>query len=128
MRGAIAARREGRKWFFYPIDAPFPDAFRGHWRVISSPDCDRETLEAETTPFVKVDGNKFAFEGAFHVGLIQGEFDGRLDGKRVLFSFEASNELELVHGAGTISLLDGRLEFRLMIFRGDEYTFICERS
>ena len=126
MRGAIAARREGRKWFFYPIDAPSPEAFRGYWRVISSPDFDRETLELEITPYVRVEGNKFAFEGAFHIGLIQGEFDGQLDGKRVLFSFEASDELEPVHGAGTISLLDGRIEFRLIFFRGDEFTFICE--
>ena len=126
MKGAIAARREGRKWFFYPIDAPSPDAFRGHWRVISSPDFDRETLELETTPYVRVEGDKFAFEGSFHIGLIRGEFDGRLDGKRVLFSFEASDELESVHGAGTMSLINERMEFRLMIFRGDEFTFICE--
>jgi hypothetical protein len=128
MRGEISARREGRRWFFYPIDAPSPDAFRGHWRVISSPDFDGETLELETTPYVTVEGDKFAFRGAFHIGLIRGEFDGRLDGKRVLFSFEASDELEPVHGAGTMSLLNGRMELRLMIFLGDEFTFVCERS
>jgi hypothetical protein len=126
MRGEITARREGRKWVFYPLEAPSPSAFRGHWRVISSPDFERELLLLETTPFVSVEGDKFALEGAFHIGLIQGEFDGRLDGKRVLFSFEASDELESVHGAGTMSLLDGKMEFRLMFFLGDVFTFICE--
>jgi hypothetical protein len=128
MWGKISASRQGRKWYFYPLDAPSPDAFRGHWRVISSPDFDRQTLEMEITPYVTVEGQNFAFEGAFHIGLIRGEFDGRLDGKRVLFSFEASDELEPLHGAGTMSLLDGRMEFRLLIFLGDEFTFICERS
>jgi hypothetical protein len=128
MRREITARREGRKWVFYPLDAPSPGAFRGHWRVISSPDFVQETLEMETTPFVSVEGDKFAFEGTFHIGLIQGEFDGRLDGKRVLFSFEATDELEPVHGAGTISFVDRRLEFRLLFFLGDKFTFICERS
>jgi hypothetical protein len=85
-------------------------------------------LELEVTPYVRVEGNKYVFEGTFHIGLIHGEFDGRLDGKRVLFSFEASDELDPVHGAGTLSFLDGRMEFRLMIFLGDQYTFICERS
>ena len=127
MQGEITARREGRKWVFYPLDAPSPAAFRGHWRVITSPDFDRETLEMETTPFVRVEGDKFAFEGTFHIGLIRGEFDGRLDGKRVLFSFEAAN-LKPVHGAGTMSLGDRRMEFRLMFFLGDEFTFFCERS
>jgi hypothetical protein len=128
MRGEITARREGRKWVFCPLEAPSPGAFRGHWRVMSSPDFDRETLEMETTPFVSVEGDQFAFEGAFHIGLIRGEFDGRLDGRRVLFSFEALDELEPVHGAGTMSLLDGRMEFRLMLFLGDQFTYICERS
>ena len=128
MRREITARREGRKWVFYPLDAPSPGEFRGHWWVVSSPNFDQEYLEMETTPFVSVESNEFAFEGTFHIGLIQGEFDGRLDGKRVIFSFEATDELEPVHGAGTMSLRDRGMEFRLMFFLGDEFTFICERS
>jgi len=55
----------------------------------------------ETTLFASVEGAEFAFEGTFQIGLIRVEFDGRLDGKRVLFSFEEADELESVHGAGT---------------------------
>ena len=62
----------------------------------------------ETTLFVSIVGDEFAFEGSFQIGLIRGEFDGRLDRKRVLFSFEDADELEPVHGAGTISLEDRR--------------------
>ena len=82
----------------------------------------------ETTPFVSVEGDNFIFKGTFHIGLIRGEFDGRLDGKRVIFSFEATDELEPVHGAGTMSLRDRGMDLRLMFFLGDELTFICERS
>lgn len=128
MRREITARREGRKWVFFPLDAPSPDEFWGNWQVISSPDFDREFLEVETTPFVSAEGDNFIFEGTFHIGLIRGEFDGRLDGKRVLFSFEAMDELEPVHGAGTMSLGDKGMEFRLMFFLGDVFTFTCERS
>lgn len=64
----------------------------------------------------RVDGNMLAFEDVFHNGLIRGKFDELLDGKRVLFSFEASDELEPVHGVGRMSLLSGRMEFRLTIF------------
>ena len=63
MRGEITARREGWKWIFYPLGMPSPGAFRGHWRVLSSPDFDRETLEMETIPFVNVEGDEFAFGG-----------------------------------------------------------------
>ena len=60
-------------------------------------------------PDYRVDGNKLAYEGIFHNGLIRGKFDGRLDGRRVLFSFEASDEMEPVHGAGRMSPLYGRM-------------------
>ncbi len=76
----------------------------------------------------RVDGNKLAFEGIFHTRLIQGKFDGRLDGKRVLFSFDASDELEPVHGAGRMSLLFGRMELRLTFFLRNEFGLICKGS
>lgn len=127
-RKQIAARRKGRTWIFYPRGAPSPDAFRGVWQIVSSPDFDQEYLEMEAKPFILVGGRRYTFDGEFHVGLIQGNFHGRLDGKRVLFSFEAQDELDPVHGAGTLALQDAELEFRLMFYLGDEYTFRCTRS
>ena len=59
MRREITARCEGRKWVFYPLDAPSPGDFRRHWWIVSSPDFDQEFLEMETIPFVSVEGDNF---------------------------------------------------------------------
>lgn len=37
MRMEITARREGRKWVFYPLDAPSPGAFWGTGRLYPVP-------------------------------------------------------------------------------------------
>ncbi len=76
-----------------------------------------ETVITENDgPDYRVDGNKLAFEGIFHNGLILGKFDGRIEGKRVLFGFVVSDELVPVHGAGRVSLLYGRKELKLTLF------------
>jgi hypothetical protein len=82
----------------------------------------------ENSPYVSVKVDQFAFAGRFQIGLIQGEFEGRFDGKRVLFSLEAFDVLEPVHGAGTMSLLDGMMAFRLLFFRGEVFAFLCEHT
>jgi hypothetical protein len=42
-----------------------------------------------------------------------------------LFSFEAMDEMDPISGAGTVTLQDDRLIFRLLIHFGDEFTFEC---
>ncbi len=127
-RGVIRAGRKGSTWRFFPLDTPAPLLFEGIWKVVSSPDFDRNYLEMEAGPYIRVRVDQFRFSGDFHIGLIQGDFAGRLDGKRVLFSFEASDEMDLVHGAGTMALLEKKMELRLLFYHSDEYTFICERG
>lgn len=124
----IRGERKGNRWIFFSLDMLPLEAFLGEWRVVSSPDFDRDYLFMETTPYVQVAGKGgVKMTGSFHVGLIQGAFDGHLEGKRVLFSFEAMDELEPVHGMGTIHCQGEQMEFRLHYHFGDDWTFICER-
>lgn len=127
-KSIIAARKKGNTWFFTLPDHPSPDSFQGEWLVISSPDFDQEYLETITIPYVKIRVDKYGFTGTFQIGLIDGDFTGRLDGQRVLFSFEAMDEMDPVHGAGTISLQEEHMIFKLMYYTGNEWTFICKRN
>lgn len=128
-RREIVARRKGRTWIFFPPDAPAPSAFEGLWQIVSCPDFDRDYLERETAPYIRVrKGRQLEFSGDFHFGLVQGDFVGRLDGRRVLFSFEAADEMDPVHGAGTLALQERRMELRLLFHNGDDTTFYCVRS
>jgi len=95
------------------------------WHVISSPDFDDDYLYMETTPTSR-SARRSAGERRFHIGLIVGSLAGRMDEGRALFSFEATDEMEPVNGAGTIALQDGRLILTLLFHFGDEFTFECE--
>jgi hypothetical protein len=97
----------------------------GTWCVMSSLDFDDDYLYMETTPTLTLRQQDTDVSGDFHIGLIAGSLDGRLDGGRVLFSFEAMDEMDPINGAGTITLQDDRLIFRLLIHFGDEFTFEC---
>ena len=124
----ITAQKKDGKWIFVLADSPSPASFEGEWLVISSPDFDQEYLNITATPHVCVQAERYLFSGTFEICLINGDYTGRLDGNRVLFSFEAMDEIEPVHGAGTISLQDDLLIFRLLYYAGDEYTFTCMRG
>ena len=124
----VTAKKEGGKWIFALAASPLPAAFEGDWLVISSPDFDQEYLKTTIPPYVCIKADGYSFFGTFKIALTNGDFAGRLDGERVLFSFEAMDELEPVHGAGIILLQDDLLIFKLLYYAGDEWTFICKRS
>ena len=123
----IRSERKGNRWIFYSLGLVTPETFVGEWRVISSPDFDRDDLFAETTPIIRITQNGLKLSGVFHIGLIRGELDGHVDGKRVLFSFGAMDELEPVHGIGTMTLRGAQMEFRLQYHFGDTWTFMCDQ-
>lgn len=106
-----------------------PITLAGTWRVISSPDFDDDYLCMETTPYVELqDGTEVS--GKFHIGSIVGSLFGRPypGWDSIVFSFEATAEMEPVNGAGTLTLLGERLTLKLLFHLGDEYTFECARS
>jgi hypothetical protein len=102
--------------------------FTGLWDVVSSPDFDDDYLHMEVSPYVRLQQEGSTVTGEYHLGLQTGDVDGRLEGnERILFSFEGMDEMDPVHGAGTIMIEGDRLIFRLMYHYGDSFTFECER-
>jgi len=100
----------------------------GTWRIVSSPDFDDAYLRMEVEPYVEVAQDGSHVSGTYHVGLQQGDFDGRIgrDG-HVVFSFEGSDELDEVHGRGELYADGAQVRFVLQYHQGDAYSFICER-
>ncbi len=103
-------------------------SFTGVWDVVASPDFDDDYLRMEVEPYIRLEQQGKQVTGEYHVGLQQGDIDGRLqDDTHVVFSFEGMDEMEEVSGAGTITLNGDRLTFTLMYHDGDDFTFECER-
>jgi hypothetical protein len=104
-------------------------SFTGTWQVVSSPDFDEGYLRMEVDPYVILNQSGERVEGKYQVGLQTGTLDGWLEGQNLmLFSFEGMDELEEMHGAGTVTLSGDKLTFKLRYYLGDEYVFECERS
>ena len=103
-------------------------SFTGEWDVIASPDFADDYLSMEVEPYITLEQQGKQVTGEYHVGLQQGDIDGRLqDDTHVVFSFEGMDEMEEVDGAGTITLNGDRLTFTLMYHGGDDFTFECAR-
>ncbi len=100
----------------------------GTWRIVSSPDFDDDYLRVEVEPYVELAQNGNRISGSYHIGLQQGEIDGRPEGEeRVGFSFEGMDEMDEVHGRGELRIEGAQLHFVLDYHQGDTFTFICER-
>ena len=103
-------------------------SFTGVWNVVSSPDFDDTYLRMEVSPYIELEQQGEQLTGEYHVGLQQGDINGRLeDDTHALFSFEGMDEMDEVDGAGTLVLHGDRLTFTLMYHQGDDFTFECER-
>jgi hypothetical protein len=100
----------------------------GTWHVVSSPDFDDDYLYMETTPYVSLRQRGAEVSGDFHIGLIVGSLFGRREGNRVLFGFEATDEMDPVTGFGTMTPQGEQMVLRLAFHLGDEFTFECERA
>ncbi len=73
-------------------------------------------------------GDRQLVTPSYHVGLQQGEIDGRIEGEgRVGVSFAGRDELDEVHGRGELRIEAAQARFGLAYHQGDTFTFICER-
>jgi hypothetical protein len=101
----------------------------GSWAIRSSPDFDESYLHMERPAYVtfRPDGDRIA--GDFQVGLQVGAIDGRenRDGS-VRFTFEGTDEMDAVSGAGAATVEGDRLTLTLMYHDGDDYTFEATRD
>ncbi len=103
-------------------------SFAGTWRVVSSPDFDRDYLSMEMEPYLVLHQSGGRVEGRYQAGLQTGELDGRLEGGNfVFFSFAGMDEMDEVDGAATATLNGDRPAFDPGYHRGDAYAFECER-
>jgi hypothetical protein len=100
----------------------------GTWRVLSSPDLDKDYLEMEGKPFVRIGSRRKAVDGEFRIGLLTGNLDGWYEGELLRFTLEGMDEMDPVHGAGTAELEGDRLVFVLRFHGGDEFRFECKRT
>jgi hypothetical protein len=100
----------------------------GTWEIVSSVDFDDEYLNLEGTPYIRLQQNGNRIVGEYHIGVQSGGVDGRPqpDGS-ILFTFEGTDEMDEVHGAGTAALKNDQLMFILMYHQGDDYTYAGER-
>jgi len=75
-----------------------------------------------------VSRDRYLVTRSFHVGLQQGESDGRIEGERRVGSgFAGMDEMDEVHGRGELRIEGAQAHFVLAYHQGDMFTFICER-
>ncbi len=102
--------------------------FTGTWEITSSPHFDRDYLQREGSPYVRLRQQGDRIEGEYQFGAQRGHIDGRPDGKeRVIFSFEGMDDEDLVNGAGTAAVQQQRLVLTLMCHFGDDYTVEAQK-
>lgn len=101
--------------------------FTGTWDVVSSPDFDDEYLRLTGAPYVKLRQNGDFVKGEYSIGVMSGTIDGGAHEDFIDFDFGGADEMEEAFGEGEATLEGGRLIFELWQYRGDSYTFICER-
>lgn len=102
--------------------------FTGTWWVVSSPDFDEEYLSLGGRPYVKLHQRGSRLDGEFKIGGQSGGIDGRLqDDHTVLFTFDGFDEMDPIHGLGTVTIVGDRLTIALRYHMGDEFSFECVR-
>ncbi len=101
--------------------------FTGTWAVVSSPDFDDEYLRADGASYVTLRQNGDFVKGEYRIGVMCGTIDGGAHSDFVDFHFVGNDEMEDAFGEGEATLEGDRLTFELWQYRGDEYTFVCER-
>jgi hypothetical protein len=141
-RQLIRAAKEGSAWVFYALDAQAdgvevrastasttyagaltPATFEALARRVLG-----EWYGTELSPGALAGIRKRFDSGSYHVGLQQGEIDGRIEGEgRVGFSFAGMDEMDEVHGRGELRVEGVQAHFVLEYHQGDTFTFICER-
>jgi len=101
--------------------------FTGTWDVVSSPDFDDEYLRLGGAPYVTLRQNGEFVKGEYEIGVMSGTINGGAHNDFIDFDFGGNDEMEEAFGEGQATLDGERLIFELWQYRGDEWTFECER-
>lgn len=102
-----------------------PTTFQGTWRIVETDLWDEDTLDLSGPAQITFDADG---GGSLAMIAIQADVDGRLDGKRVEFSWIGDDDGTPTAGRGWAKITrTGTLEGRIFIHRGDEASFRARR-
>lgn len=101
--------------------------FSGTYYVVSSPDFDDVHLGLEKGACVTLRQSGKFVKGEYEIDTQCGSINGGAHSDFIEFDFDGNDEMEEAFGEGEATLDGGRLTFILRYYRGDEFTFECER-
>lgn len=81
---------------------------------------DQDYVDMEDPAYIAFEMNNF---GNFQFGLVQGQTDFRIDGKRVEFTWNGIDENDEVNGHGFAEIGHGELVGHIYIHLGDDSAF-----
>lgn len=100
----------------------------GRWRIVESPDFDKDFLDLEGPAWVEIKGGGRGLGGDYQWGAVSGAFASwRTQGDETLFTFDGWDDGTPMNGAGSLRLEGKQLVFTMRIHDGDSYTFRCRR-
>lgn len=108
--------------------------FAGKWKVDDAMDLVDDYLDLMPDPHLLIEvKNKNEATGNYQFGTQDGFIDGRFEREkeniRLIFSFEGSDEMDLVSGFGIVSFETSDTLFLTMHYHmGDTYSFRCKRN
>lgn len=101
--------------------------FSGTYHVVSSPDFADEHLGLGKGAHVTLRQNGEFVRGEYEIGVQGGTINGGVHSDFIEFDFHGNDEMEEAFGEGEATLEGDHLTFILRYYRGDEFTFHCER-
>jgi hypothetical protein len=103
--------------------------FAGTWHIYEMDQWEEEYFNMEVQAFIKLDDTG---TGEFQFGLVSGQIDGAVSqsgaSERFEFTWEGSDESDLVAGSGWLALKDANtLKGRIDLDYGDSSTLLAKR-
>lgn len=102
--------------------------FSGTYYVVSSPDFDGGHLGLNKGANVTLRQSGEFVKGEYEIETQCGVINGGVHSDFIEFDFNGADEMEEAFGDGEAMLEGDRLTFVLRYYRGDEFTFHCERG
>ena len=104
--------------------------FTGTWHIVEMGMWDADYFNTEVQAYIKIQPNG---SGYLHFGLVQGNIDGEIeqigDQERFLFTFEGTDEMDPVSGAGWLRTEDqNTLTGKFKFHGGDSSTLSARRA
>jgi hypothetical protein len=100
-------------------------SFIGTWRIAWMSGWDMDYVDMEVPGHVTFESRG---TGSFQFGLVQGQLDCRVKGRRVEFTWSGFDEGDELSGRGYAEIVDGELRGYFYIHLGDDSAFHAIRQ